>query len=67
MFIFFTVQRCALKYEPVLRIRIRSSVTSDLDPNPTLMSKTKLNGREILTRYACWLSPGRPTEKENQV
>ncbi len=31
------------------------------------MSTTKFNGRENLTKYAFWLGPLRPTDKENQV
>jgi hypothetical protein len=31
------------------------------------MSTTKLTGRENLTKYAFWLVPIGPTEKENQV
>jgi hypothetical protein len=31
------------------------------------MSTTKLIGRENLTKYAFWLGPGGPTDKENQV
>jgi hypothetical protein len=31
------------------------------------MSKKKLTGRENLTKYAFWLGPGGPTDKENQV
>jgi hypothetical protein len=31
------------------------------------MSTTKLTGRENLTKYAFWLGPIRPTDKENQV
>jgi hypothetical protein len=31
------------------------------------MSRTKLTGRENLTKYAFWLGPGGPTDKENQV
>jgi hypothetical protein len=31
------------------------------------MSTTKLIEREILTTYACFLTSGRPTDKENQV
>ncbi len=33
----------------------------------TLMSTTKLAGRENLTKYAFWLGRGGPTVKENQV
>jgi hypothetical protein len=32
-----------------------------------LVSRTKLTGRENLTKYAFWLGPGRPTDKKNQV
>jgi hypothetical protein len=31
------------------------------------MSTTKLTGRENLTKYAFWLGPLGPTDKENQV
>jgi hypothetical protein len=31
------------------------------------MSKKKLTGREYLAKYAFWLGPGGPTDKENQV
>jgi hypothetical protein len=31
------------------------------------MSTTKLTGRENLTKYAFWLGPVGPTDKENQV
>jgi hypothetical protein len=31
------------------------------------MSTAKLTGRENLTKYAFWLSPVGPTDKENQV
>jgi hypothetical protein len=31
------------------------------------MSTIKLTGKENLTKYAFWLGPGRPTDKENQV
>jgi hypothetical protein len=37
------------------------------DPDPTLISATKVTGKENLTKYAFWLGPGRPTDKENQV
>ncbi len=49
------------------RIRICSGVFLDPDPYLALMSITKLTGRENLTRYACWLGPGRRNDKENQV
>jgi hypothetical protein len=31
------------------------------------MSTTKLTGMENLTKYAFWLGPVGPTDKENQV
>jgi hypothetical protein len=31
------------------------------------MSTTKLTGRENLTKYAFWLGPVGPTDKDNQV
>ncbi len=31
------------------------------------MSTTKLTGRENLTKYAFWLGPVGPTDKENKV
>ncbi len=36
-------------------------------PYPTLMSTTKISGKENLTTYASWLGPGGPNGKENQV
>jgi hypothetical protein len=33
----------------------------------TLVSTTKFTGRENLTKYAFWLGPVGPTDKENQV
>ncbi len=41
---------------------------SDADryPYPTLMSLTKLNTREHLTMYGCWLGHSGRTDKENQ-
>ncbi len=36
----------------------------DLDPQVTLMSTTKLTGRENVTKYTFWLGPGGPTGKE---
>ncbi len=38
----------------------------DLDPDPTLMSTTKVTERENLT-FACCLAPGGTTDKETQV
>ncbi len=31
------------------------------------MRTTKWTGREHLTKYAFWLGPAKPTDKENQV
>jgi hypothetical protein len=39
----------------------------DPDMGATIMSTTKLTGRENLTKYAFWLGPSGPTDKENQV
>jgi hypothetical protein len=43
------------------------SVPKGLDPDPTLMSTTKLTGMENLTIYVCCLSPGGPTDKKNKL
>jgi hypothetical protein len=34
---------------------------------PTLISTTKLTATENVTTYACCLTPGGPTDKENQL
>ncbi len=50
-------------------VPIRTQVFQDPDPDPliTLMSTTKLTGRENLTKCAFWLGPGGPTDRENQI
>ncbi len=37
------------------------------DPDPTLVSTTKLTGTENVMAYACCLAPGGPTDKQQQV
>ncbi len=39
----------------------------DPDPDPTLMSTTKLTGTENVTTYGCCLAPGGPTDKGNPI
>jgi hypothetical protein len=55
----------------VLRIRIRiiyqgpDLLLGDPDPETTLLSTTKLTGRENLSKYTLWLGLVGPTDKEN--